>query len=81
MRNVYMTLVTLVTAAVLIFTVQNLASVTVAFLSMQATLPLALLVVLAYVLGMSTGGFVVTLVRQWIQRAKRPVDDQLTTRN
>ena len=79
MRTVYVTLVTLVTAAVLLFVVQNLSSVTVAFVSMHATMPLALLVVLVYLLGMTTGAFVVTLVRQWVQRAKRT--SQLTTHN
>ena len=68
MRTVYAILVGLVTLAVVIFQIQNLSSVTVFFLQMSATLPVGLVVVLAYVLGMSTGGFMAALVRQWIAR-------------
>jgi len=74
MKNFYATLVLLVTLAVVIFTVQNLSNVTVSFINMQATLPIALVVVLAYVLGMTTGGFSVSLVRGWIQRASHQPD-------
>jgi uncharacterized integral membrane protein len=70
MRTVYALLVGLVTLAVVIFQVQNLSSVTVFFLQMNATLPLGLVVLGAYLLGMSTGGFMAALVRQWIARLK-----------
>lgn len=68
MRTVYAILVALVTLAVVIFQVQNLSSVTVFFLQMNATLPLGIVVLGAYLLGMSTGGFMAALVRQWISR-------------
>jgi uncharacterized integral membrane protein len=63
MRYVYLVVILLLTLAVLAFTFQNLASVTVAFLNTSVTLPLALLVLTVYVLGMLTGGAVWGLVR------------------
>ena len=68
MRTVYGSLVALVTLAAVIFLVQNMSSVTVMFLQMNATLPIGLVVVGAYFLGMSTGGFMAALVRRWIER-------------
>lgn len=72
MRYVYLALILLVTTAVLTFKIQNLDSVTVSFLSVSATMPVSLLVVLVYVLGMMSGGFVVKLVRGWVEGARRP---------
>lgn len=70
MRTVYGILVALITLAAVIFLVQNLTSVTVTFLQMNATLPIGLVVAGAYALGMTTGGFMAGLVRQWIARMK-----------
>jgi hypothetical protein len=50
-------------AAVLVFAIQNFQSVTV---------PLALLVIVIYVLGMVTGGSIWTLLRRAIEESKRP---------
>jgi uncharacterized integral membrane protein len=50
-------------AAVLIFVAQNFQSVTVAFLGLRLSLPLALLAVIIYALGMITGGSAWALVR------------------
>lgn len=72
MRYVYVALILLVTAAVLTFKIQNLDSVTVSFLTLSAKMPVSLLVVLVYVLGMLSGGFVVKLVRSWVEGARRP---------
>jgi uncharacterized integral membrane protein len=63
MRYVYLALIVAVTAAVLIFTFQNLASVTVVFMATRVTLPLTLLVLVVYVLGMLTGGALWSLLR------------------
>ncbi len=71
MRNVYIALIVVLTAAVLLFKVQNLEQVTVSFLSASFTLPVSVLLVLIYVLGMLTGGFVLALVRTWIRGARR----------
>lgn len=70
MRYVYITLIVLLTAVVLAFTVQNIEPVTVALFALRITLPLALLVMLVYVLGMVTGGALLSLLRNWISHAR-----------
>lgn len=42
---------------------------TVRLASMSVTMPVSILVLLVYVLGMLTGGFPVTLVRSWARKA------------
>jgi uncharacterized integral membrane protein len=69
MRYIYIALVVLVTAAVLLFKFQNLSSVTISFLSMNLTLPVSLMVLGVYVLGMVTGGALVGLLRGWVRGA------------
>jgi len=69
MRYVYIALIILLTAFVLLFSFHNLSSVTISLLGMSATLPLSLLVILVYVLGMVTGGALFSLVRRWVRRA------------
>ncbi len=70
MRYVYIALIVLLTAVVLAFMVQNLESVTVSFFAIRITLPLALLVILVYFVGMVTGGALLSLVRSWIAHAR-----------
>ncbi len=73
MRYVYIALVVVFTAIVLLFMFQNLETATVSLFSASITLPVSVLVLLTYVLGMLTGGFVLALVRTWINRAgERP---------
>ena len=72
MRFVYIALVVLLTAAVLLFKVQNLSSVTLSFLSMNVTLPVSVMVIGVYVLGMVTGGALLSLVRGWVRGAMPP---------
>ena len=72
MRYVYIALIVLLTAMVLLFKFQNLTSVTVSLLGMGATLPLSVLVIFVYVLGMVMGGALWSLVRSWIHGATRP---------
>jgi uncharacterized integral membrane protein len=69
MRYVYIALIILLTAFVLLFSFQNLTSVTISLLGMSATLPLSLLVILVYVLGMVTGGALFSLIRRWVRGA------------
>ena len=71
MRYVYTTLIGLLAVIILIFCLQNLRNVTISFLNMGATLPLAVLVMLVYVAGMATGGFALTLLRKGIAGASR----------
>lgn len=70
MRYLYILLIVLLTAAVLLFKFQNLETVTVSLLTVSVTLPVSLLVIGVYVLGMLTGGFLVALVRSWIRGAR-----------
>jgi len=69
MRYLSIALIVLFTAAVVVFMGQNLESVTVNFLSLALTLPLALLVILVYVLGMFTGSMLWALLRRMMQHA------------
>jgi uncharacterized integral membrane protein len=72
MRYVYATLAGLVTLAVLLFMVQNRASVTVSFMQASVTLPIWLVVVTVYVLGMVSGGALWSVLRSWFRGALPP---------
>jgi lipopolysaccharide assembly protein A len=71
MRYVYFVLIILVTAAVLLFTIQNLQAITVSFWTMSLRLPVSILVILVYILGMFTGGIMLSLLRSWLKGATR----------
>lgn len=73
MRYFYIGLIVAFTALVLLFKVQNLETVTVSLFSASMTLSVSTLVLLIYVLGMLTGGFLWTLLRGLFRRATRPV--------
>jgi uncharacterized integral membrane protein len=75
MRYVYIALVVLVTAAVVLFKIQNLDTVTVSFLTMSLTMPVSVTIILVYVLGMVSGGALLSVLRLWFQGAtRRPPD-------
>lgn len=69
MRYVYMTLVVLATLAVLLFMIQNLASVTVSFMNTSVTMPIWLVVIVVYVLGVVSGGALWSLLRASVRGA------------
>jgi uncharacterized integral membrane protein len=69
MKYVYIALIVVLAGIVLLFKVQNLESVTVSLFSASVTLPVSILVLLIYVLGMLTGGMVLALVRSLVHRA------------
>ena len=64
MRWIYLIIIIVFALATLIFAVQNLAVVTVSFLTMNLAAPLALLVLVIYVLGAVTGSSLLALLRQ-----------------
>ncbi len=64
MRLIYLLIIIVFALATLIFAVQNLAVVTVSFLTMNHAAPLALLVLVIYVLGAVTGSSLLALLRQ-----------------
>lgn len=72
MRYLYISLIVVLTTIILIFTFQNLELVTLKFTSLSLTLPISLLVILTYILGMLTGGSLLMLIRNWLNRAQKP---------
>ena len=70
-RYVYIALIVILAGIVVLFKVQNLEAVTVTLFSMRATMPTSVLVLVVYVLGMLTGGFVLGLLRSWAHGATR----------
>jgi uncharacterized integral membrane protein len=54
---------------VLLFKVQNLDLVTVSFLSTSFTLPISILIILVYILGMVTGSSLLGLMRSILRKA------------
>jgi len=70
MRYIYIGLVVVATAIVLLFKVQNLTAVTVSLLGMSVTIPVFLLVIGIYLLGMLTGSSLLALLRGWIRNAR-----------
>jgi lipopolysaccharide assembly protein A len=64
MRWIYLIIIIVFALATLIFAVQNLGVVTVSFLSMSLAVPLALLVLIIYVLGAVTGSSLLALLRR-----------------
>ena len=70
-RYIYIALIVVLAGIVILFKFQNLESATISLFSMSITLPLSLLVFLIYVLGMLTGGFMLSLLRSWARGATR----------
>ena len=70
MRWMYVAVIAVLALVTLIFALQNFQSVTFSFLRLQLSVPLALLVIIVYVLGMATGGSAWALVR-WAWQGSR----------
>ncbi len=70
MRWVYLLIIVIFALATLIFAVQNLGVVTVSFLNMNVAAPLALLVLIIYVLGAVTGSSLLALLRRSYQGSR-----------
>jgi lipopolysaccharide assembly protein A len=68
-RYVHMILIAVFVLIVATFALQNLAPVTMSFLAFDLTAPLAAVVGLVYVLGMISGGSVVSSVRHSLHAA------------
>lgn len=69
MRIIHAATLLLLAAAVVVFCVQNLETVSVRFLGWGVGLPFPILVVLVYVLGMITGGSLLSFVRRSLRKA------------
>jgi putative membrane protein len=70
-RGFYLAIVIVFVAALIIFVFQNAQSVDVSLLSLGLTLPLAVLVCIAYVLGALTGGSLYALLRRSVAGSRR----------
>ena len=64
MRWLYLAVVVLFVAAMLIFAIQNHATVTMAFLGFSVRAPLAVVAIAVYILGAITGGSLFALLRR-----------------
>jgi len=71
MRILYLVLLALLIGITVLFALQNLQAITVAFFDWSVTLPIALVVIGAYVLGMASGGTVMAFLRWTLRRAKK----------
>lgn len=64
MRWVHIAIIVLFAGATLIFAAQNFQSVTISFLGLSLRLPMALMTIVIYLLGMATGGSLWSLLRR-----------------
>jgi uncharacterized integral membrane protein len=71
MRWFYLIVILLFAAIAVVFVVQNLQLVTVSFLGFRATVPIALLAGIMYLLGMATGGSLLALLRWLFEGSRR----------
>ena len=71
MRWVHLAVIVLFVAVILIFAVQNFEIITVSFLGSSARMPLALLAGIVYLLGMVTGGSLLSLLRWSLEGSRR----------
>ena len=71
MRWIHLTVIVLLAVATLVFAVQNLQTVTIAFLGFSVSLPLALQAIVIYLLGMATGGSLLALLRRSLEGSRR----------
>jgi uncharacterized integral membrane protein len=72
MRYLYIALIVAFTALVVLFKFQNLETATISLFSASVTLPLSVLVVAIYLLGMFTGGCLFALLKSWVRGARPP---------
>lgn len=70
MRWIHLAVIVLFAGAILVFAVQNFQSVTIAFLGFSLRLPMALMAVIIYLLGMATGGSLWSLLRRSFEGAR-----------
>lgn len=71
MRWFHLAVIALLGVSIVLFAVQNLQVVTMSFLAFSATVPMALLAAIFYLLGMVTGGSLLSLLRWSMEGAKR----------
>jgi uncharacterized integral membrane protein len=70
MRWVYLTVVVVFVVVLLIFVIQNIGTVTMAFLGLRLRAPLSIVAAIMYVLGAVTGGSLYALLRKSFQASR-----------
>lgn len=70
MRWIHLAVIVLFAGITLVFAVQNFQFVTIAFLGFSLSLPMALMAVIIYLLGMVTGGSLWSLLRRSFEGAR-----------
>ena len=73
MRWIHLSVMVLFVVAVIVFAIQNLQIVTMRFLGLSASIPLALLVVIIYLLGTATGGSLMAMLRRSFRGSRRRI--------
>jgi lipopolysaccharide assembly protein A len=73
MRWLYLAIVVLFVLALIIFVFQNTESVSISFLALGVTLPVAVLAFIVYVLGALTGGSLYALLRRSVAGSRARV--------
>ena len=71
-RWVHIAVIAVLALVTLIFFFQNFQTVTFGFLGLSLTLPLAVVVVIFYVLGLVTGGTLISMVRWAVRGVQIP---------
>ena len=79
MRIVYFILVVAFVSLLAVFAIENLAGTTVSMFGWSLTAPLAAVIVGVYVLGMITGGSVVSFITHSLHKATQPSQRTLKT--
>ena len=72
MRFVYLILVILFVGVTLVFAFENFATVDLTLFGWRLTAPLAAVILSVYVLGMVSGGSVISFLRHSLHRATQP---------
>lgn len=76
MRWVHLAVIIVFAVVTLVFALQNLQTVTIAFLGFSVSLPLALQAIVIYLLGMATGGSLWALLRRAFEGSRRTAGHQ-----
>jgi uncharacterized integral membrane protein len=71
MNILYKLALTLLFGVTVVFALQNISTVTVSFLGWSATVPLAMVVIVSYILGAVTGGGLLSLLMRTLQEDTR----------
>jgi uncharacterized integral membrane protein len=72
MRWFHTAVIAVFVVAMLIFAIQNAHTVEIEFLGFVARMPMAILAIVIYLLGMVTGGSLRSLLRRAIEGSRRP---------